>query len=143
MTTLSRRDFIGCTAAGACALALGGCNNGGTVNGNVNPQNGVAQLTFTQYPALMTVGGSAVVSTPTATILVVRTGTTTATALSAICTHAGCVVTFDGATANPPIFCGCHGSSFGMNGAVESGPARSPLRSYTATVDAMGVNVTV
>jgi cytochrome b6-f complex iron-sulfur subunit len=141
LNDISRRDFIGCAAAG-CAIALTGCG-GGTVNGNVTPSNGVAQLTFTQYPALMTVGGGVVVSTPNATIVVVRTGDTTVTALSAICTHAGCVVDYQGAGQNPAFYCGCHGSSFSITGSVESGPARGPLRSYAATVDATGVNVTV
>lgn len=44
-------------------------------------------------------------------------------ALSAVCTHLGCVVKSD-----PEGFhCPCHGSRFAADGAVQKGPAPSPL----------------
>ena len=46
------------------------------------------------------------------------------TALSAVCTHAGCQVGYQGGT----IACPCHGATFNaQTGAVESGPASRPL----------------
>ncbi len=47
------------------------------------------------------------------------------TALSAICTHLGCITQW-----NPGldlIACPCHGSRFGKDGSVEHGPAPRPL----------------
>ena len=46
------------------------------------------------------------------------------TAMSAICTHAGCEVQYQ----NGALFCPCHGSVFNAStGAVEQGPASTPL----------------
>lgn len=46
------------------------------------------------------------------------------TALSAICTHAGCPVQYDGSA----LVCPCHGSVFdARTGAVQQGPATQPL----------------
>jgi Rieske Fe-S protein len=74
-------------------------------------------------------------------IAVIRTGDTTATALSAVCTHEACTVEIQ--SGSPPLFCPCHGSEFALSGAVVRGPARQSLRVYQASVDANGVTVTL
>ena len=46
------------------------------------------------------------------------------TGLSAVCTHTGCIVDrVDGAT----LVCPCHGSRYGLDGAVQAGPAPRAL----------------
>ncbi|WNG81883.1 Rieske (2Fe-2S) protein [Mycobacterium sp. ITM-2016-00316] len=53
------------------------------------------------------------------------------TGFSAVCPHAGCAVSkVDGAQ----VICPCHGSTFGLDGAVVSGPAREPLAPAPITV---------
>ena len=53
-------------------------------------------------------------------------------AFSAICTHMGCTVD---QVANGTIDCPCHGSEFSItNGAVQAGPAPSPLPAKAITV---------
>lgn len=53
------------------------------------------------------------------------------TGFSAVCSHAGCAVSkVDGAH----VICPCHGSTFGLDGAVVSGPAREPLAPAPITV---------
>ena len=47
------------------------------------------------------------------------------TALSARCTHLGCIVHFN--DAERAWACPCHGSRFGLDGAVIQGPANRPL----------------
>jgi cytochrome b6-f complex iron-sulfur subunit len=47
-------------------------------------------------------------------------------AISAICTHLGCIVKPDGAG----FICPCHGSIFDERGAVKAGPAPTPLKWY-------------
>lgn len=53
------------------------------------------------------------------------------TGLSTVCPHAGCAVSkVDGAQ----VSCPCHGSTFGLDGAVITGPAREPLAPAPITV---------
>jgi cytochrome b6-f complex iron-sulfur subunit len=60
-------------------------------------------------------------------IFVTRTSDTTFQAMSAVCTHAGCTVTFNG---SDKFNCPCHGSSFATSGAVLNGPAGTPLKIF-------------
>jgi len=73
-------------------------------------------------------------------ILVIRQSSSSYTALSMLCTHAGCQV-------NPPsggsIYCGCHGSTFDLHGNVIGGPAGSPLTNYQVTLNAAAKTITV
>ena len=46
-------------------------------------------------------------------------------ALSATCTHLGCMTRYE--KENNRIFCPCHGSQFSVDGAVTGGPAPRPL----------------
>ncbi|MET8541312.1 Rieske (2Fe-2S) protein [Kitasatospora sp. NPDC004799] len=61
-------------------------------------------------------------------------------AFNARCTHAGCLVD---QVKNDQIHCPCHGSRFGAaDGAVQDGPASSPLPAYTVTVEGGNLKVT-
>ncbi|MFD4462152.1 ubiquinol-cytochrome c reductase iron-sulfur subunit [Nocardia sp. NPDC058480] len=52
--------------------------------------------------------------------------------LSSTCTHAGCKVA---TVANGTINCPCHGSRFGLDGAVRGGPATAPLPAKPVRVE--------
>ena len=53
-------------------------------------------------------------------------------ALSAVCTHLGCIVTWK---PDESIFlCPCHGGKFSPNGEVLGGPPPAPLPSYSVAV---------
>ena len=52
-------------------------------------------------------------------------------ALSSICTHQGCAVSYNHENKNLP--CPCHGSLFSTSGSVLEGPADSPLKKYELT----------
>ncbi len=52
-------------------------------------------------------------------------------ALSAVCTHLGCIVEYD---PQKEIWCPCHAAFFDLRGNVKSGPAPAPLPSYPVGV---------
>jgi Rieske Fe-S protein len=72
-------------------------------------------------------------------LFVLRTGETFV-ALSAICTHAGCVIDWNGVD---QFDCGCHGSEFRDDGTVKRGPAAAPLKSFATAVNGDMVTVTL
>jgi cytochrome b6-f complex iron-sulfur subunit len=137
---LTRRQFHSLVAAGAGACLVG-CS-GGAPDGMVTPANGQVVLPFARFPKLGAAGGSAVVDVSGSfPLVVVRTGAGAATALSATCTHAACLVDY-AADANQ-LQCPCHGAAFSLQGAVLAGPTSIALPVYTATVGADAVTVVI
>lgn len=59
-------------------------------------------------------------------------------AMSAVCTHAGCLLDDGAKTIAAGLDCPCHGSKFDGAGAVTNGPARDPLQHYLVTIAADG-----
>lgn len=55
------------------------------------------------------------------------------TAVSAVCTHLGCLVRWEDADNN--YFCPCHGAKYKLNGEIISGPQPLPLKQYKARVE--------
>jgi len=54
-------------------------------------------------------------------------------ALSATCTHLGCVVKYS--ESDLSLKCPCHGAIFDISGKVVSGPAPTPLKQFVASVE--------
>ena len=132
-TPCSRRAVLqGLAALGASALVLDACTNSGsslsTAATSMCGPNMCLDLTAGANAPLGSVGGALLVDTARDTIMVIRTGDTTVVALSAICTHAGCSMDYDGG--GHRLTCPCHGSTFGEDGHVISGPARRALTVY-------------
>lgn len=96
-----------------------GGNNGG---GGSSPLE--VDLTSTAFADLGTVGGYAY----SGSILIFRTGEDTYLALSKVCTHQGCAVTYSHDNGNIP--CPCHGSLYTTGGVVVNGPATQNLKKY-------------
>ena len=68
------------------------------------------------------------------TIVIKRSGKLVA--LSAVCTHLGCLVKW---VPNEDIFfCPCHAGRFDANGVNISGPPSSPLETYNVEIDSGG-----
>jgi cytochrome b6-f complex iron-sulfur subunit len=59
-------------------------------------------------------------------------------AMSAVCTHAGCLLEDSGQTIAAGLYCQCHGSAFDGDGKVIRGPARASLQHYAVTIGADG-----
>jgi cytochrome b6-f complex iron-sulfur subunit len=54
-------------------------------------------------------------------------------ALTAVCTHLGCIVKWDDTAEE--FLCPCHGGRFSTDGKVLSGPPPKPLASYTVKIE--------
>jgi cytochrome b6-f complex iron-sulfur subunit len=83
--------------------------------------------------ALTMVDGALTVSADQDSILLMRTSATVVQAVSDICTHAGCSVSYN--RINKVLDCPCHGSRYSLTGTVLRGPAARPLKRYTAQLD--------
>jgi Rieske Fe-S protein len=58
--------------------------------------------------------------------------------MSAVCTHAGCILDDGAQTIAAGLSCPCHGSTFDGNGKVTHGPARTALQHYQVTIASDG-----
>ncbi len=89
---------------------------------------------------LTKVGGSAYVDSSAGKLIIIRTGESSYSAFSAICTHKRGLLGYD--HAKKELECPKHGSIFdAANGKVKNGPADDPLASYAT--NSSGDTVTV
>jgi Rieske Fe-S protein len=138
MGPCSRRRFHALVLAGAGSAWLR-CGSG-PGDGSVTPVMNEVTLPFARFPRLESAGGSVVVGvTDRFPLAVVRTSATAATALSATCTHAGCLVEYSAARGN--LHCPCHDADFALDGQVQGGPTIIPLPVYAARITADAIIV--
>ena len=140
----TRREFCACCTKAAGLLAVGaaaGC--GGSPTGPSSDAQSLPSVSATVSGRTVSVavggtsplassGGMAMTQTSLGTFLLARTAATSATALTATCTHEGC--TINGASGSQFV-CPCHGSTFTTSGSVVKGPANRSLQQFTAQVD--------
>ena len=98
-------------------------------------------LAAPENAALQSVDGARVIDVNGKQILVVRTDVATFVALSAVCTHAGCIVRYT--PSGHDVTCPCHGSAFALDGSVIQGPAALPLAQYQTSFDDQAQVVTI
>ncbi|MER7673783.1 Rieske (2Fe-2S) protein [Kitasatospora sp. NPDC096128] len=134
----SRRTLL-CGAAAVLAaggtLAVTGCSSSAGSSDSTSAPKGPVDL----GPAsAVPVGGGTVFREQK--IVVTQPTEGQYKAFSAKCTHAGCIVD---QVKKEQIQCPCHGSRFGIaDGAVQDGPAPSPLPAYVVTVEGGNLKVT-
>ncbi len=128
---MERRHFFRNFAIGGSLLLtapvlFNSCSNDDDNGGDNNNNNtGITvDLNSAEYAALKTVGGFAYKGD----IIIIRSSDAVYIALSKLCTHSQCTVTYNSSTQDIP--CPCHGSKFTKEGAVVNGPATSPLKKY-------------
>lgn len=80
----------------------------------------------------VTVGSAKVIRYKNIPIILVRQEAGEVVALSAVCTHLGCLVTWD--ETKGMIHCPCHAALFDLQGNVLAGPAPAPLPSVPAKI---------
>ena len=126
---LNRRSLIKITASSASLMVLGqalpGCGNptgtpptGPVAGGNISA---------------LAVGTLRVLSN----VVVARDGEGVY-AMSAVCTHAGCLLSDSTSSIESGLGCPCHGSAFDGSGNVTRGPAQTPLQHYAVSIAADG-----
>jgi len=136
---MQRRNFIGNLAKGAGTLIvlptlITACEddpmddpmddpNG---NGNNGDNVMVVDLTDAQNSALLASGGFI-----SRNNVIIINSSGNYIALSSVCTHSACQVTYNASNNNLP--CPCHGSLFSISGSVLNGPADAPLETYPVT----------
>jgi cytochrome b6-f complex iron-sulfur subunit len=152
---VTRRDFCLKACEVASLAALGGflgsivqsCsqpNNPADVASlptiNATVANGTIAISTGTGSPIAGVGSAALVQYSGGSILIAHTGSATFVAVSAVCTHQGCLITgYSGGTYT----CPCHGSQFNTSGQVTRGPASAPLRTYATSVANDQVIITV
>lgn len=121
---MERREFIrliGLGAAGGLLLNQFSCDN----NNGFIPVDFFIDLSDPQYASLLVTGGYEYFEN----VIIFKGIDFNYYALSKICTHTGCSVTFQ--LSKNELVCPCHGSQFDTFGNVTIGPAPSPLFQYS------------
>ena len=126
-----RRRFL--KSSGRC-LAVSSILGGGVSGCTVPPRSfradggkDVVKISFDRYPELRRVGGILkVFFTRRRALYVRRDEADRVEAISAVCTHQGCIV----APSTHGFKCPCHGSTFDALGQRTGGPARAPLARF-------------
>jgi Rieske Fe-S protein len=134
-TDMQRRNFIENLAKGAGTLIvlptlITACEEDIVDDPDGNGNNGdnvlVVDLTDAQNSALLTAGGFIIRNN-----VIIINSSGNYIALSSVCTHSACQVTYNASSNNLP--CSCHGSLFSISGSVLNGPADAPLETYPVT----------
>lgn len=129
---LGRRTVLagtGVAALGAVAACGGATTGGGGGQQQTGDVPAGAPGTVLGPASEVPVGGGKVYAD--AQLVVTQPAPGRFTGLSAICPHQGCSV---GSVEGGAIVCPCHGSRFGLDGAVQTGPAQQPLQPRRVTV---------
>jgi thiosulfate dehydrogenase [quinone] large subunit len=114
------------TTTGTTATAASGSSPASAAGAGALPKGAVRLGPVSRLP----VGQAALYTDPVdhSPDIVLRRGQGTFSALSAVCTHAGCTVQYQSSPSGPQLVCPCHGSVFdAVTGAVIQGPAIQPL----------------
>jgi Rieske Fe-S protein len=74
-------------------------------------------------------------------VFLVKTGETSVVALSSVCTHLGCRVSWNADAEE--LRCPCHGGVFDRTGAVKAGPPPAPLATLPARIEGERVLVQI
>jgi Rieske Fe-S protein len=125
---LARRAFLHGGARGVLALAMIPACGNPTVSPPSGPVEG-GNLADLPVGTLRVIGGEGVV---------IGRDAQGVYAMSASCTHAGCLLAAAGGGPAAGLSCSCHGSRFDENGAVTRGPAATPLPHYRVDVASDG-----
>ena len=122
----SRRKFLGICLGGVLAGAGGGLLY--TIFGYLAPRRDSNARRVVSFPATdVPVGAAKFFEYNGRTAVLIRQKNGTVVALSAVCTHLGCIVQWQ--KDKEEFLCPCHGGRFSSTGLVLGGPPPKPLES--------------
>jgi Rieske Fe-S protein len=134
---IGRRTFIAQSALLAATAFLAAACGGEIATAPTTISS--TTLRVSDYPALASVGGIALVTISGSPFAVVRTSDTGFVTLSRVCPHQGNIVNQNGSG----FLCPGHGARFSANGTWIGGQNTSSLRSYATTYDATAGTIVV
>ena len=123
---MDRKDFL-ISACALCGMGVAASVMNSCSNGSAPVVNFTLDLNSSGNAALRNLGGYVIANSGNTIVINTATGYK---AISLICTHNGCIVTYNGSRG---FYCPCHGGSYDANGNVTAGPPPSPLPTYTVT----------
>lgn len=128
---MERRNFIRKFTIGgslllSVPLVFQACSKDNEADQSGNEK--IVDLSSGAFSTLQTVGGFAYKDN----IIIIRISESQYVALSKICTHQSCTVSF--ANSANQLVCPCHGSKFDTTGSVINGPATAALKKYAVSV---------
>lgn len=134
---MTRREALGAAAvAGVCAPLLAACGASSATGGTGASSGTAGASTASSNSGGITVKASDVpvgggILTDNGNIIVTQPTAGSYTALQAVCPHQGSGLP---APVNGTITCPLHGSTFGLDGSLEGGPAQTGLTTDPVTV---------
>jgi len=128
---IGRRTFLAQSALLAAGALLAACAAGDATDPGTTI-NSTSDIKVSDFPALASVGGIALVNIGGNPLAIVRTGDASFVTLSRICPHQGSTINPNGSG----FLCPGHGARFSATGQWQGGERTSNMRSYATTYDA-------
>lgn len=108
---------------------------GSNTNGTTGAVDFTLDLSTSTYSVLNNNGGSIVKNG----VIIAKTSSGAYVALASACTHEGTTIGFDSAANR--FHCPNHGSNFGLDGALQNGPATSALKKYNTQLTGTSLRI--
>jgi cytochrome b6-f complex iron-sulfur subunit len=135
---IGRRTFLAQSALLAAGALLAACAAGdATAPGTT--LNSTTDIKVSDFPALASVGGIALVNISGNPMAIVRTGDASFVTLSRICPHQGSTINPDGSG----FLCPGHGARFSATGQWQGGQRTSNMQSFSTSYNAAAGTITI
>ena len=136
---IGRRTFLAQSALLAAGALLAACAAGGDTTAPGTTIASTTDIKLSDFPALATVGGIALVNISGNPLAIVRTGDASFVTLSRICPHQGSTISPNGAG----FYCPGHGARFSLTGQWQGGQPTSNMQAYATSYNATAGTITI
>jgi Rieske Fe-S protein len=136
---IGRRTFLAQSALVAAGALLAACAAGDSVTSPGTTIASTTDIKVSDFPALASVGGIALVTFSGNPLAIVRTSDTSFVTLSRVCPHQGSTINPNGGG----FLCPGHGAQFRSTGQWVGGQRTSNMRSYNTTYDAAAGTIAI